>query len=204
MKKNKSYLIMTILSVAFLGILISSCGSKKANTEPRTQIEKEASIDSTGEESSERTEASEEESEKEIEYAADGVVNEFIKKYNAISSSSFENIDKGNIDIKYFAISYDYWFEMLHANDTDKIRVTITGTEKTAAGVAGMKEAFYATAKAIEPSLVDDEIYTYFDQLVSNEYMVDGDIFHSMEVKYIPDKKKDNKVFGGYICISEQ
>ena len=135
----------------------------------------------------------------------DDVVKEFINTYNEYSESPFEDIEKGNIRTKYHASSYGYWFELLHANDTDKINVTIDETNETAdVGVAGMKDAFYSAVKAIEPPLADDDIYTYFDQLISNEYMVTDDPFSTMLINYYPDKELSSGHSRGHIEIMAQ
>lgn len=135
----------------------------------------------------------------------DEVVNNFITEYNKYSESQFENIKKGNIRTKYHASSYGYYFELLHANDTDKINVTIEETNETAdIGVAGMRDAFYCVVKAIEPSLSDDEIYTYFDQQMSNEYMVTDDLFSTMLVSYFPDKELSSGHSRGHIEVKAQ
>lgn len=132
----------------------------------------------------------------------DEVVKEFINNYNEYSESPFENTEKGNIRTKYYTHSYGYRFELLHASDTDKINVTIEPATST--GVVGMKDAFYGVVKAIEPSLPDDDIYTYFDQLVSNEYMVTDDPFSTMLIYYFPDKELSSGYSWGHIEVVSQ
>lgn len=137
-------------------------------------------------------------------YVDDKVVNAFINDYNSKSNSSLEDIKKGNIKTKYFATSYGYYLELLHANDTDKINVTINQTnENSASGVAGMKEVFRDIVKSIEPSLTDDEINSYFDKLVSNEAITDSNLA-SLIIKYVPDKELSYGHSRGHIKVIAQ
>ena len=137
-------------------------------------------------------------------YVDDRIINEFINSYNQHSNSPLENIKKGNIKIKYFASSYGYYLELLHANDTDKINVTINQTnENSESGVAGMKEVFHDIVRAIESSLSDDEINSYFDNLVSNETITDSNL-GTLKIEYIPDKELINGYSRGHIKVIAQ
>ena len=137
-------------------------------------------------------------------YVDDRIINDFINSYNQNSNSPLENIKKGNIKIKYFASSYGYYLELLHANDTDKINVTINQTnENSASGVAGMKEVFRDIVKSIETSLTDDEINSYFDNLVSNEAITDSNLA-SLIMKYVPDKELSHGHSRGHIKVIAQ
>lgn len=138
-------------------------------------------------------------------YANDPVVNQFIIDYNAITTSAFTDISKGNIKTKYMAYSYGYYLELLDANDTGKIAVTINKTNDNAnVGVSGMKEVFHDVAKSIDSSLSDDGINSYFDQLVSNTMMVENDTLGTIKVTFIPDAKLSNGYSRGHIELSEQ
>ena len=82
--------------------------------------------------------------------------------------------------------------ELLHANDTDKINVTINQTnENSESGVAGMKEVFHDIVRAIESSLSDDDINSYFDNLVSNETMTNSNL-GSLKIELVLDKELSN------------
>ncbi|MDO5015333.1 MAG: hypothetical protein Q4E28_05220 [Clostridia bacterium] len=143
-----------------------------------------------GFEKSQNFETSVENTEKNIKnvYADDEVVNNFIIEYNKISKEPLKDIEKGNIRTKYFASNYGYFLEILHTNSTDKVKVSINITNDTVKeGVVGMRDVFHNVVKAIEPSLSDDEIYAYFDNLVKNEHMITEDAFSTMEVTYVPD-----------------
>ena len=143
--------------------------------------------------------------EKSVTYADDEVVNQFITDYNSITQSAFSEISKGNIRTKYFANSYGYYCELLNSNATNKINVTINETNENAdLGVAGMRDVFHDVAITIDPSLSDDEVYTYFDELVSSEFMKEGDTLGSMVILYVPDKELSNGHSRGHIEISAQ
>ena len=94
--------------------------------------------------------------------------------------------------------------ELLHANDTDKISVTINQTnENSESGVAGMKEVFHDIVKSIESSLSDDEINNYFDNLMSNEIKT-GPNLGTLKIEYIPDKELSNGHSRGHIKVIAQ
>lgn len=209
--------IVTLVIIAFvflcvLGAITSRTKKENKETEKNlaaktTESSQQSVPIETAKESEPETAipASEPASEASAIYAEDEVVNTFISEYNRISQSPFEGIEKGNIRTKYLASSLGYWFELLHANDTDKIHVTITETNETAeAGVPGMREVFHSVVKAIDPSLSDDDIYAHFDELSSNEYMVDNDVFGSMIIRYYPDKELSSGHSRGHIEISAQ
>lgn len=130
--------------------------------------------------------------EEEIKYAADEVVNKFIIDYNSFSNSPIVDIEKGNIRTKYYGTTYGYWIEMIHANDTDKIAVSIGKTNENAnVGMDGMKEVFHDVIKAITPDLSDEDINDYFDNLIGNEYRVTEEAFHQFEVSFFPDREQN-------------
>ena len=161
--------IKSVFGIIFITVmLLSGCAIKNGQKKSS-----DVNVDTTIVNVDETTESSKNESSVEKttpKFADDKVVNDFINNYNNISNSPLENIKKGNIKIKYFASSYGYYLELLHANDTDKINVTINQTnENSESGVAGMKEVFHDIVKSIESSLSDDEIDNYFDNLMSNE-----------------------------------
>ena len=94
--------------------------------------------------------------------------------------------------------------ELLHANDTDKINVTINQTnENSESGFAGMKEVFHDIVKSISSSLSDDEIDSYFDNLVSNE-TITGSNLGTLKIEYIPDKELSNGHSRGHIKVITQ
>lgn len=123
----------------------------------------------------------------------DSVVNDFVEAYNAISSSPIETIEPGNIRTKYFTYSYGYSLELLHANDTDSILVTINETNDNAeAGVPGMRDVFHDTVKAIDPSLSDEEVFEYFDNAVNDPAYRGNQTLGSVSVFFSADYDSSN------------
>lgn len=193
MSKIKLKSIFGIIFISF--ILLSACAVKKdvkTNSEASVETKNELSKKET---SSEKTNS---------KYVDDRIINDFINSYNQNSNSPLENIKKGNIKIKYFVSSYGYYLELLHSNDTDKINVTINQTnENSEFGVAGMKEVFHDIVKSIESSLSDDEIDSYFDNLMSNEIKTDSNL-GTLKIEYIPDKELSNGYSRGHIKVIAQ
>jgi len=183
-------------------MLLGGCATKNGQKKSS-----DVNVDTTTVNVDETTESSKNESsveKKTPKFADDKVVNDFINNYNDISNSPLENIKKGNIKIKYFATSYGYYLELLHANDTDKINVTINQTnENSSSGVAGMKEVFHDIIKSIESSLSDDDINNFFDKLISNEIKT-GSNLGTLKIDYIPDKELSNGHSRGHIKVIAQ
>ena len=193
MSKIKLKSIFGIIFISF--ILLSACAVKKD-----VKTNSEATVETKNEPSKKETSSEETNS----KYVDDRIINDFINSYNQNSNSPLENIKKGNIKIKYFASSYGYYLELLHSNDTDKINVTINQTnENSEFGVAGMKEVFHDIVKSIESSLSDDEIDSYFDNLMSNEIKT-GSNLGTLKIEYIPDKELSNGYSRGHIKVIAQ
>ena len=195
--------IKSVLGIIFITVmLLSGCAIKNGHKKSS-----DVNVDTTTVKVDETTESSKNESsveKKTPKFADDKVVNDFINNYNDISDSPLENIKKGNIKIKYFATSYGYYLELLHANDTDKINVTINQTnENSSSGVAGMKEVFHDIVKSIESSLSDDDINNFFDKLISNEIKT-GSNLGTLKIDYIPDKELSNGHSRGHIKVIAQ
>ena len=133
------------------------------------------------------------------------VVNDFINQYNASTTSPITDISKGNIRTKFFGYSYGYYLELLNSNATNKISVTINETNDNAdSGVPGMRDVFHDIAKTIDPTLSDEDIYTYFDDLVSGDYMKENDPFGTMLILYVPDKDLSSGHSRGHMVIDAQ
>lgn len=198
MSKIKLKSIFGIIFISF--ILLSACAVKKD-----VKTTSEESVETKNEPSKKETSSEKTNSKKtNSKYVDDRIINDFINSYNQNSNSPLENIKKGNIKIKYFASSYGYYLELLHANDTDKINVTINQTnENSESGVAGMKEVFHDIVKSIESSLSDDEIDNYFDNLMSNEIKT-GSNLGTLKIEYIPDKELSNGYSRGHIKVIAQ
>jgi len=66
-----------------------------------------------------------------------------------------------------------------------------------------MKEVFHDIVKSIESSLSDDEIDSYFDNLIPNEIKI-GSNLGTFKIEYIPDKKLSNGHSRGHIKVIAQ
>lgn len=119
-------------------------------------------------------------------FAKDPVVDEFVVAYNAIAAHPFTELEVGNIRTKYFGASGGYEFEMLNANDTENILVTINTTPETLkADASAMATVFHDAVKAIDPSLSDEEIAAHFNSFITLEYSGKQDL-GKMEVEFHP------------------
>ena len=193
MPKIEPKFIFGIIFISF--ILLRAYAVKKD-----VKTNSEASVETKNEPSKKETSSEKINS----KYVDDRIINDFINSYNQNSNSPLENIKKGNIKIKYFASSYGYYLEFLHANDTDKLNVTINQTnENSESGVAGLKEVFHDIVKSIESSLSDDEIDNYFDNLMSNEIKTSSNL-GTLKIEYIPDKELSNGHSRGHIKVIAQ
>lgn len=91
---------------------------------------------------------------------------------------------------------------MLNANDTNKIDITINKTNETLdIGMEGMKEVFHDIIKAVISDKNEESIDSYFDKLVSNEYMVTEEAFNNLEITFFPDKELSKGKSIGHIGI---
>ena len=68
----------------------------------------------------------------------------------------------------------------------------------------GMRDVFHDVAKAIDSSLSDEDIYGYFDDLTSGDYMKENDPFGTMLILYVPDKDLSSGHSRGHIGIDAQ
>lgn len=136
-------------------------------------------------------------------YADDIIVNKFISEYNSISESGFTEIKQGNIKTKYFAYSHGYYCELLNSNASGKICVTINETNENASdGVGGMRNIFRDVIKAIDKTIVDEEIYNCFDSLLLDGYLKSGISLGDAIITFCPDKELSNGYSRGHIEIA--
>ena len=136
--------------------------------------------------------------------ADDQVVNDFIVRYNSLSPNPLSDIEQGNVRTKYHAQSNGYYFELLHANDTGKIYVSINQTNESASqGTLGMRESFTYAVKAIDSSIPDNEINSLFDSLISGEVIVENAKLGKTIINYVPDKELSGGHSRGHITVAE-
>ena len=201
---NASLAIMTLVAaLLFAGALFSSSCTSSSQSIADANQQSENS-DSIGES---REQGSAQQLENDIDTtppADDRVVNAFIVKFNSLSPSPLSDVEQGNIRTKYHAQNNSYYFELLHANDTDKISVSISQTnESSSQGTPGMRDVFMYTVKAIDSSIPDDEIGSFFDSLISGEVMVESAELGKTVVSYVPDKELSGGHSRGHITVAE-
>lgn len=185
-----------------LMILCSSCSYNDEQAPETVDVAQGSADDTAGEDSSEEIQTPKTESG--VAFVEDNVVDAFITNFNSISSYPLENIEKGNINTKYNAISNGYYFEMLHANDTDKISVSISQTNGTApAGVSGMKSTFIDVVRTIDASVAENDISSFFDSLLTGGIIVEKAELGKTLIDFVPDKELSNGHSRGHIVVAE-
>ena len=124
----------------------------------------------------------------EFGFVEDSVVNRFITEYNDLSSSPISEISEGNIDTKYFGVSYNCYLEMINANDAAAaaFSLTINGgqDEKT---VEEIFNVFRVALKVFKPEMTDDEIEVAVNDLKNNQFTddtLDCSYFSIKELSY--------------------
>lgn len=188
MSKSKigSRILLTIIAV-FLTVIGVGCiqGVNHAQDQDAIHDESNASIECANK-----------------QIVNDQVVNNFINAYNKISPSPFTDIERGNISIKYFALSEGYWFELLDACDTEAIRVTINETNDTAdQGIEGMKTVFLNVVKAIDQDLSEDEINSSFNSIVAGHKKREFELGKT-DISFSYDMDFSSGHHRGWICVA--
>ena len=192
--------VLAIIAALVAAISLGACSSNASQADQpveEQQVEQDATVKETPEEPQDPVEPA--------PLADDEVVNEFITAYNAISGSPITEVEDGNIRTKFFAYSYGYYLELLHANDTDKITVTISETnENASAGVAGMRDVFCDVICTIDPSVAADQASTFLDSLISGGVIADDQQIGTARVLFVPDAELSNGHSRGPIEVSAQ
>lgn len=207
-RSKKQIIIIAGIAMILLGV-IGSFSPNKTGTDDAEKIPPSENKISDGE--IERQMMREKSSNEEVnkksmqeKFADDEIVNDFIISYNKLSSSPLVNIEKGNIRTKYNALSAGYFFELLNAADTNAIRVTINQTNETAEyGVKGMKEVFHNVVKTIDPSLSDQEVGVFFDNMVSG-YQIEDQELGKAKISFSPDVELSYGYSRGYIVVRSE
>lgn len=102
------------------------------------------------------------ETEMAVLFESDEVVNEFIVRYNGISSSPFIDLEKGNIRTKCFAHTYARYVEILNGAD-DNFHVTVNADYEHQ-DVADLRDAFKDVVMTLDPSITAEQAYEEFDK----------------------------------------
>lgn len=195
MKKRKTIKVLMIIACT---LTLMSCESSNMDDVNKSSTNTINNVDTS--KAQDRIEDGNQTEEQ--KYAEDEIVNNFIRNYNYISSSPIDKIKRGNIRTKYYGETFGYWIEMLNVADTKKIVVTIDKTNENAnIGMEGMKEVFHDVIKTISSTTSDEDINSYFDKLVSNEYMITEEVFNDIEIKFVSDIELSKGHSRGHIQI---
>ena len=193
--KKKNIRLTKIILILLCILTLVACDSSKINEESKDEKNIEENTNN-------KNLSNDKNKDEKLNYAEDEVVNNFIANYNSFSNSPIDNIEKGNIRTKYFGETFGYFLEMINSSDTNKISVTINKTNENAnIGIEGMKEVFHDVIKTIIGDAIDNDINSYFDNLVSNEYMVTEEAFNKLEIIFLPDKELSKGQSRGHIEI---
>lgn len=137
-------------------------------------------------------------------FSEDPVVNAFVEAYNRLSSSPFSELEKGNIRTKYHGTSHGYYFELLHAANTDMIHISISQTNETVnAGMTGMRDVFIDVTRAIDQSIDSESAGAFFDSLLAGDVIVEDTSLGNTVVTFVPDKELSSGRSRGHIEISQ-
>lgn len=165
-RKVAAGVVCAFVSLALIGAFGSAAQTTDTTQQPAEEQQSEPAVETESEPAEPEDGAGDD-----IVYADDEVVNEFIADYNAASQSPFTGVEDGNIRTKFYAYTYGFWVELLHANDTDDIFVTINETDGKL--TTDMRDVFHDAVRVLDPSLSDEEIYAYFDMRVSGDDTAD-------------------------------
>ena len=124
-------------------------------------------------------------------------VNAFIVTYNEISDNDLTDIDDSVRRYKATAKSEGFYFTI--EDLSSELRVNIETTSEThEGGVRGMGSVFLNTVKAMDGSLSDEDINTWFNERESEEHKYENTL-GSLTINYQPDIEGRSK---GHISIS--
>lgn len=136
-----------------------------------------------------------------VVYSDNETINQFMTEYNSITESQFTDINDSSRDYNCYASSYGYWFEMRDLDD-GSFEVLIDQTDEVFdEGMPGMKDAFHDTVKTLDPSLSDDEINGFYDELLQAEHMVEDEKIGNITVQYWPNTELSNGISRGHVDI---
>lgn len=196
--------LLGVLGTVILSMSLIGCNTTQPSTDQNSTVSLEATTDETSDTAQEGTEDGSEESEEAPMFSEDPVVNAFVEAYNGVSSSPFSELEKGNIRTKYHGTSHGYYFELLHAANTDMIHVSISQTNETVnAGMAGMRDVFIDVTRAIDQSIDSESSGAFFDSLLAGDVIVEDASLGNTVVTFVPDKELSGGRSRGHIEISQ-
>lgn len=196
--------LLGVLGTAILCMSLIGCNSTQPSLDQDSTASLEATTDETSDTAQEGTDDGSEESEEAPMFSEDPVVNAFVESYNELSTSPFSELERGNIRTKYHGTSHGYYFELLHAADTDMIHVSISQTNETAnEGMEGMRDVFSDAARAIDQSIGSESAGAFFDSLLEGDVIVEDASLGNTVVTFVPDKELSSGRSRGHIEISQ-
>ena len=136
-----------------------------------------------------------------VYFEENDATNAFMTAYNAITDSPFTDIDSSSQGVECHASSYDYYF-IITAPDDGSFRVRIDQTSDVFdEGMNGMKKPFHDTVKALDETLSDEEIDTFYDSFLQEERKGAGNSLGNLSVNYTPNIEMSNGMSRGYVEI---
>lgn len=196
--------LLGVLGTAILSMSLIGCNSAQPSVDQDLSASLEATTDEASGTAQESTHDGSEENDETPMFSEDPVVNAFVEAYNRLSSSPFSELEKGNIRTKYHGTSHGYYFELLHAANTDMIHISISQTNETVnAGMTGMRDVFIDVTRAIDQSIDSESAGAFFDSLLAGDVIVEDTSLGNTVVTFVPDKELSSGRSRGHIEISQ-
>ena len=196
--------LLGVLGTAILSMSLIGCNSAQPSVDQDLSASLEATTDEASGTAQESTHDGSEENDETPMFSEDPVVNAFVEAYNRLSSSPFSELEKGNIRTKYHGTSHGYYFELLHAANTDMIHISISQTNETVnAGMTGMRDVFIDVTRAIDQSIDSESAGAFFDSLLAGDVIVEDTSLGNTVVTFVPDKELSSARSRGHIEISQ-
>lgn len=137
-----------------------------------------------------------------VYFEENDATNSFMMEYNAITESEFTDISSLYQGVECHASSYGYYFIITAPDDgTFEVRIEQT-SDVFDKGMDGMKQPFHDAAKALDGSLSDDDINTFYDSLQQEEHLSEGNSLGKLNVTYKPDIELSQGLSRGYVEIN--
>lgn len=196
--------LLGVLGTAILSMSLIGCNSAQPSVDQDLSASLETTTDEASGTAQESTHDGSEENDETPMFSEDPVVNAFVEAYNRLSSSPFSELEKGNIRTKYHGTSHGYYFELLHAANTDMIHISISQTNETVnAGMTGMRDVFIDVTRAIDQSIDSESAGAFFDSLLAGDVIVEDTSLGNTVVTFVPDKELSSGRSRGHIEISQ-
>lgn len=199
--KRKICSVLLMCTLLFVG-----CGSDNTETKEvgETKVETTDNTDTMAKESETVTEEP-----KEVKYADDKVVNQFIIDFAETAGYEFTDIKKGNIRTKYHCYANDIYVELLNATEnaaeTFNISYAFSSQIPAFRDLTDEEKYEFLTDCLKTLGATDEEISRTIDDLTVNnegDYMKeDYEVNSSITLLYVPTKELSNGKSIGHIEI---